>query len=475
MRRLSTASSPIKGRRLSELASPGLRRRSGSEELGGFRKITSSSSMNNVNAAASTAFERERDNGRILVILTGGTMAMKPNARGALEPEPGYLAEQMHYMPELRDRNMAAYEVVEYNPLLDSADMHPDDWARIAGDVAAGHDDYDGFVIIMGTDTMAYLASALSFMLEGLRKPVILTGSMIPFAEAYSDARHNLIMSMIFATTLGEKVPEVCVCFGDKLLRGNRTSKIDALALAAYESPNFPPLATCGVAMNYSGSALAVDRDGPATCAVHGRVDTKIIVFKMVPGFSDEAMIACTKNSDLKAIVLELYGTGTAPARKKGMLAFLRAARAADILVVATTQCRRGGVVLGTYEVGRQLTELGVVGGGDMTTECVATKLAYLFGRYESSAAVRRLVGVSLRGELSMPETYLRPFFEDVDAAAGGRKPLRLTAHVGEARVSIPEAPPPPRRSRLLDVALGAGIALLALAAARRRRSSKAV
>ena len=165
--------------------------------LGLPHRITSSNSATNLHGTDELD-DSDRD-GRVLVLLTGGTMGMKPNARGSLEPKAGYLAEQMRLMPELRERRMPAYEVVEYAPLLDSADMVPQDWRRIAQDIAQSHNQFDGFVVIMGTDTMAYCASALSFMLEGLSKPVVLTGSMIPFAESYSDARRNLVMALIFA------------------------------------------------------------------------------------------------------------------------------------------------------------------------------------------------------------------------------------------------------------------------------------
>ena len=277
----------------------------------------------------------------MLVLLTGGTMAMKPNVHGALEPCKGYLAAQMRLMPELRERRMPGYEVVEYSPLLDSADMVPADWRRIAAAVASFHDEYDGFVVIMGTDTMAYTASALSFMLEGLSKPVVLTGSMIPFAESYSDARRNLVMALIFANS-GTQVPEVCIFFGDRLLRGTRATKVDALALGAYDSPNFPPLAKVGVALN-ARYDLALKPDPERfRCEAFVEMETKILVFRMVPGFDDAALLRCLESSDLRAVVLELYGTGTAPSRREGMVVALAAAQRNDILVVATTQCKRG-------------------------------------------------------------------------------------------------------------------------------------
>jgi L-asparaginase len=480
--------------------------------LGLPHRITSSNSATNLHGTDELD-DSDRD-GRVLVLLTGGTMGMKPNARGSLEPKAGYLAEQMRLMPELRERRMPAYEVVEYAPLLDSADMVPQDWRRIAQDIAQSHNQFDGFVVIMGTDTMAYCASALSFMLEGLSKPVVLTGSMIPFAESYSDARRNLVMALIFAHA---GPSEVVVFFGDRLLRGNRTTKVDALALSAYDSPNFPPLASCGVALR-ARYDLALAPSSEQRCKAFTQMETKILVFRMVPGFDDKALLRCLESDELRAVVLELYGTGTAPARRAGLLKALRAARSHNVLVVttcveintsrrvlnrrvestpstrrlldgvhpthwlistqvATTQCKRGGVVLATYEVGRLLEEEGVVAAGDMTTEAAATKLAYLFGRYPGDMdAVRELVGVSLRGEISHPDAYLRPFFEAPRYKSSGS----IESDPTKRPPAPPPAPtqPPPRdvvqrrdvAQRRRDIALGAALGVgLALVLARRR------
>ena len=439
--------------------------------LGLPHRITSSGSANNLHGTDEPD-DHERD-GRVLVLLTGGTMGMKPNQRGSLEPKAGYLAEQMRLMPELRERRMPAYEVVEYAPLLDSADMVPQDWRRIAEDVARSHNQFDGFVVIMGTDTMAYCASALSFMLEGLSKPVVLTGSMIPFAESYSDARRNLVMALIFAHA---GPSEVVVFFGDRLLRGNRTTKVDALALSAYDSPNFPPLASCGVALR-ARYDLALAPSSEQRCKAFTQMETKILVFRMVPGFDDKALLRCLESDELRAVVLELYGTGTAPARRAGLLKALRAARSHNVLVVATTQCKRGGVVLATYEVGRLLEEEGVVAAGDMTTEAAATKLAYLFGRHPGDMdTVRELVGVSLRGEISHPDAYLRPFFEAPRYKSSGSiesDPTKRPPAPPPAPTRPAHREPPPSRDimqRRRDIALGAAIGVgLALVLARRR------
>ncbi|KAJ1461580.1 asparaginase-domain-containing protein [Pelagophyceae sp. CCMP2097] len=449
---------------------------------------SASSLASDVEACASA---RDR---RVLVILTGGTMAMRPHAEtGSLEPCKGYLAAQMRLMPECREAKMPSYDVVEYDPLIDSADMCPSHWAKIAADIADNHEDYDGFVVIMGTDTMAYCASALAFMLEGLAKPVVLTGSMVPFAEAYSDARRNLVVALICAARAGGAA-EVCIFFGDKLLRGCRATKVDALALDAYDSPNCAPLAKCGVALNYRAdvalpSMAAGNCRALLNCRAFLQMETRVLVARMVPGFDDAALLAAFRAKSLKAAVLELYGTGTAPSSRKSLVAALKLAQENGILVVATTQCKRGGVVLDVYQVGQALMDAGVVSAGDMTTEAVVAKLAYLFGKFHGDVEkVRRLVPVALRGEVSPPHTYLRPFFED------GHQPRSepandedlLAATACRRQSTAPQTPQtayeprrprraPPRvdaHRRLRDVAFGVALGALVVLAARRWRPS---
>uniref|UniRef100_A0A7S2WSI2 asparaginase n=1 Tax=Rhizochromulina marina TaxID=1034831 RepID=A0A7S2WSI2_9STRA len=331
---------------------------------------------------------------------------MEPNAEGALVPVRGSVSKQMASMQELHSHpEMPNYDIIEYDPLLDSADMSPEDWVRIAEDIETHYFQYDGFVVICGTDTMAYAASALSFMLENLAKPVIFTGSQIPFHEVYNDARKNLIVSMIFASR--DDFLEVCVYFHDRLLRGNRASKINSFRVDAFDSPNFPRLAEVGV--NITARFDLAMRLPRGSFRVHKEMNTNIVVIKLVPGYDDDCISHIVNDiQSLRALVLEIYGTGNAPARKSGLLNAIRTATSRGIVVIAATQCRTGGVILDKYAVGVALRDAGVIPAGDMTIEACATKLSYLLERTDGSPeTIRRLMQTDLRGELS-PESALR-------------------------------------------------------------------
>jgi L-asparaginase len=346
----------------------------------------------------------------VLLLYTGGTMGMRPTEDGSLAPEKGYLTERIKEMPEINIHNMPNYEIKEYDPLLDSSCMGPSDWMKIASDIERYYDDFDGFVVIMGTDTMAYAASALSFMLENLNKTVVFTGSQIPFCEVYNDARRNLIVSILFAAN--SEFPEVLICFNDKLLRGNRTVKVDSSSLDAYNSPNFPPLATLGATIVENRELVRPRSSAPLR--VQKSLDANVLVIKLVPGFVDEAIVALIEHSrTLKALVLELYGTGNGPTKKDGLLRAINRAKEKNILVVAVSQCLRGGVSLNTYSMGRDFEQAGVVGGGDMTTEACTTKLAYLFATHSDHREVARLLSEDIRGEISTKQIKPNKYFSN--------------------------------------------------------------
>lgn len=337
-------------------------------------------------------------------------MTMVANAAdGGLAPVEGALTRWVaDDLEELRQPNMPETHVHEYSPLMDSSDLGPQDWVRLANDIASNYLHFDGFVIVMGTDTMAFAASALAFMLENLGKPVILTGSQIPLYEPYNDARRNLIMAIIFASR--DTLCEVAIFFHDRLLRGCRATKVNTHRLRAFDSPNLLPLAQVGISIEEANHLALPQARG--SLRVHRSMDTRLLAIRLVPGFDDAVLrhAVASTDSGLRALVLQLYGTGNLPSDKRELVDTLAAATERGVLVVATTQCATGSVVLGKYAAGHALKAAGVVSGGDMTLEATAAKLGYLFGRGDlSTSEVAALLPVSLRGEVSPVEEYNRP------------------------------------------------------------------
>lgn len=349
---------------------------------------------------------------RVLVLCTGGTLTMAPdpNRGGALAPVQGTVPKYMKSMNELCHAEMPEVVVHEYNPLLDSSDLGPNDWAVLASDIKANYWHFDGFVILTGTDTMAYTATALSFMLENLNKPVVFTGSQIPLCEPYNDARRNLIMSLIFAAR--DSIPEVCIFFHDRLLRACRATKTNTHRLKAFDSPNMEPLAKIGIAID-ENKYLSLPQPRGAM-RVHAKMDTRLLTIRLVPGFDDEMIRqlinGSTESNALKVLVLQLYGTGNIPSVKKNFVQLLADAVERDVLVVASTQCHTGSVMIGHYATGLALREAGVVSANDMTLEAVSCKAAYLLGRGDlTTKEVANIMDVSLRGEVTPSESLSPP------------------------------------------------------------------
>jgi len=312
------------------------------------------------------------------------------------EPRQGHLADLLARMPELKDPSMPEVTLVEWGPLLDSADNRPADWRRMAHEIAARYDQIDGVVLLHGTDTMAYTSSALSFLLEGLGKPVIVTGSQVPLAEVRSDARENLVASLQLAARTD--LHEVCVYFSGQVLRGCRATKVSASGFDAFESPNEPPLGQVGVDIALRASGPRPPQAGPLR--VPPLADVTVASLRLFPGI-DARFVRHVLQEPLQGLVLETFGTGNAPSRDRELLAALAEATERGVVIVNITQCLRGRVDMAGYATGRALQDLGVVGGADMTPEAALTKLIYLLGSGHDAAAARELMQRDLRGELT--------------------------------------------------------------------------
>jgi L-asparaginase len=312
--------------------------------------------------------------------------------------ERGYLQKQMRSMPELSHESIPEYTIHEYDPLLDSSNMTPAEWVKIANDIAANFDRYDGFIVLHGTDTMAYTASALPFMLRGLSKPVIITGSQIPLCEVRNDARENLITSLLLAA--GYDIPEVCLYFGGKLLRGCRATKVSADGFAAFDSPNHPPLGTVGIDIEVNWDLVRKHQNG--TLRVQEFASPVVSALRLFPGISTD-LVRNVLRAPLQGLVLEAYGVGNGPDQNRAFLAALEEATSRGVVIVDCTQCLEGTVDLHDYAAGSALARAGVISGYDMTAEAALAKLYYLLSRGDAPERVREEMQRDLCGEVTLP------------------------------------------------------------------------
>jgi len=361
---------------------------------------------------------------RVLVLNTGGTISMQSSDKGYVPGPPGFLTSMCRKLPMLHDTSFkmttldadaqvtpvselgrrALFKIIDYTPLLDSSNMTHADWERIANDIASKYDDWDGFLVLHGTDTMSYTCSALSFMLQNLAKPVVVTGSQIPLSRPRSDGISNFQGALLMASECN--VQEVCLFFADKLFRGNRCIKVDAAGLTAFDSPNFPPLAKLDI-----------------SCTIRWDIVRQPSVgnFTVVPGFSDDIVVIriypgpfnTLKNTlqpPLRGAVLQTFGSGNAPTDPR-LLEILQDAYDRGIVLVNVTQCVSGAVEA-HYETGMALKQVGVVAGGDMTPEVALVKLGWLLGTGHTPEQVRSLMAVNMRGEMTSLATR-RSMFHD--------------------------------------------------------------
>ncbi|MGL4207569.1 MAG: asparaginase [Aeromonadaceae bacterium] len=331
---------------------------------------------------------------KIYIANTGGTIGMLRSEQGYI-PQPGFMESCLAGMPEFHRPEMPEYTIHEYQPLIDSSDMTPEDWQRIAQDIQAHYEEYDGFVVLHGTDTMSFTASALSFMLEDLTKPVIITGSQIPLAELRSDGQQNLLNALYLAANY--PIHEVTLFFNNQLFRGNRSTKVHADGFHAFDSPNFPPLLDAGIHIQLVAGELAKPNLKPLR--LHNIAPQPIGVVTLYPGIAFE-VIGNLLRQPVKALILLTYGVGNAPQHPQ-LLAELKEASARGIIIVNLSQCLRGRVNMGGYATGNALAEAGVLSGFDMTTEAALTKLHFLLSQPLSTEQIREQMQSNLRGELT--------------------------------------------------------------------------
>ncbi len=337
----------------------------------------------------------------IHLIYTGGTIGMVQRDDGALEPAG--IDDLLKYAPELGQ--ITAWDYCTLEPPRDSVDLGPKDWLQLARHIESAYHQYDGFVILHGTDTMVYTASALSFLLEGLRKPVILTGAQLPIGAVRNDARNNLITAMELAAIGHPQVAEVGIYFNDRLLRGNRAVKTSIFAFDAFDSPNFPPLARVGVSIHYPSIPPPPPR--PDRLKVYQALAPQVALIKLFPGLSPR-LLASLIDAPIQGLVLETFGAGNIPAAPGLIESIERAILERGLLAVAITQQLQGSVHLGAYAAGRRLRDAGVVSGRDMTPYAALVKLMFLLARDDLSLEEKRdQLARNLRGELTPPAAII--------------------------------------------------------------------
>lgn len=338
---------------------------------------------------------------KVLLIYTGGTIGMGHNPdTGALEP-----LNFDHLLSNFPEFALLPTEVdtYQFTPPIDSSDMSLRRWAQLVRIIADNYEAYDGFVVLHGTDTMAYTASALSFMLENLTKPVILTGSQLPIGQLRTDGKENLLTSIELAAAFGEDgrpmVPEVCIYFSGRLLRGNRSTKESADGFNAFNSFNYPHLCEAGVEFQFNPHYI-LKPDYSKPMIPHTAMDPNVVVFSLFPGIQENVVRHMFEAPELRGIVMRSFGSGNAP-QKPWLMRLLKDATQRGVTVVNISQCVAGFVKMGRYDTGFQLQDAGVVSGGDSTVESAITKLMFLQAHYQDVRAIRSLMGRSICGEIT--------------------------------------------------------------------------
>lgn len=341
--------------------------------------------------------------GRVLLIYTGGTIGMGRNKKtGALEPLD--FTHLVSRIPEFEQIG-TSIDVYQFPTPIDSSDMNPPLWAELARIITSRYAQYDGFVILHGTDTMAYTASALSFMMRNLTKPVILTGSQLPIGQLRTDGKENLITSIELASLQNEEgvtpVPEVCIFFGGKLLRGNRSTKQNAERFNAFESFNYPHLCEAGIYFHFANPHHILKPDFAKPMVPYLEMDKNVLIFSLFPGIPENVVSHILDSPELRSIVMRSYGSGNAP-QQKWLSDVLQRASERGVVIVNISQCLAGKVEMSRYDAGYHLLQAGVLSGYDSTIEAATTKLMHLQALYDDPKVIRELMQRPLAGEISI-------------------------------------------------------------------------
>ena len=337
----------------------------------------------------------------ILLIYTGGTIGMmKDPETGLLKPfDFGQISSQV---PEIKQFGFHV-ESIQFSPLIDSSNVDSEFWKKLVDIIKENYEKYEGFVILHGTDTMSFTASALSFMLEGLFKPVILTGSQLPIGTLRTDGKENLVTAIEIAAAKENNrpiVPEVCIYFENKLYRGNRTTKHNAEHFDAFQSNNYPILAEAGIHIHYNYKAIYYS-EHKRVLKTYTNLDNNIALLKIFPNINKTVVESVLQTKGLKGVVMETFGSGNAPTNK-WFIDALRDAVNRGIVIINITQCARGSVEMGRYETSSELVNIGIISGFDITTEAAITKLMFLLGQNLTHNEVAMYMGISLAGELTV-------------------------------------------------------------------------
>jgi L-asparaginase len=336
---------------------------------------------------------------QVLIIYTGGTIGMAVD-QDTNTLVPFDFENISRKVPELKKFDFGVSSI-SFDPIVDSSEMSPQIWARLGELIEENYADYNGFVILHGTDTMSYTASALSFMLQNLQKPVILTGSQLPLGAIRTDGKENLLTALEIAAAYKNNqalVPEVCIYFQDKLFRGNRTTKYNAEHFRAFRSDNYPPLAEVGLHIKYNYPYIRYTTLS-GNFSVSRRMDNNISLLKIFPGINENVVRSVLEAKGIRGVVLETYGSGNAPTHDWFKTA-LKDAIDRGVVIINVTQCLAGNVEMWRYETGRHLLNLGVVSGHDISTEAALTKLMYLLGNCASISEIKENLNKSLKGEI---------------------------------------------------------------------------